>query len=135
MNAWSAVHIALTGVLVTAASLWVSGLEPVVATPPRTTHPTATALPTTPTPVPFQAELRLQETVYIVGSEAEAEELRVVLENDGAVRFYYELRPLPDLVIVARTDEDAAALIEVLIEGNRMRVSMRQAEVRIVNLR
>lgn len=135
LNAWSAVHLVLTAGLVTAAGLWVAGLEPVVEQPKPLLRPAATAQPGTPTASPFQAQVRVQETIYIVGSEAQAKDLRLILQSDGAVRFYYELRPFPDLVLVAASDAEAAALVEVLNEGNRMRVSMRQSEVRIVDLR
>lgn len=136
INAWSAVHIGLTAGLIIAAGLWVSRLEPVVEHPGPSSRPaTATAPPATPTTPPFQAQVRVQETIYIVGSEAKAKELRLILQSDAGVRFHYEQRPFPDLVLVAGSDAEATALMEVLNEGNRMRESMRQSDVRIVDLR
>lgn len=126
----------VTASAIAAGSLWVTSFAAIP-------EPVATKSIDSPAPPPRQRvvvtrreiELLNQETFFIVGSEARAEVLRKALEEDCGVRLNMGLAPLGDVVIVAGTDVEAAAVIAAINDGNRTRVGMSVAEARIIDLR
>ncbi len=77
----------------------------------------------------------IQDTMFIVGSEQEADLLRALLVEDAALRDRLGLAPVHDNVQVATTDAEAQALAATHREDNRDLVAQSLPEVRLVNLR
>lgn len=125
-------HAILGAGMLTATGLFIGSIQPTVSDEPGLTV-RATTVPELVAPeAPTLEETRVR-TVYIVGSEGEAADLRVSLRDANIVRAHDGLPPLRHAVMVAATPAEAVELVAALADGNRVLGEFGHAE-RVIDL-
>jgi len=129
---------AATSIVLTAAvggGLWLrsdrhEAASPVAQAPAATGRPVALSVP-----VSHPRSSYTPFTIYIVGSDDQAETLSAGFSDANVIRLYEGESPLLDKVVVASSDEAAAAIVAAETEANRILVAEFGVENRIVDLR
>ncbi len=76
-----------------------------------------------------------QRTTYIVGSQNQANAVALGINDANTIRATTGLSPTVDTVLVVSSDAEAAAVVEAVLDGNRILVSLGEPEEYVVDLR
>lgn len=74
-------------------------------------------------------------TTYIVGSQEQADTVALGINDANTIRATTGLAPTVDTVLVVSSDAEAAAVVEAVLDGNRILATLGEPEEDVVDLR
>lgn len=74
-------------------------------------------------------------TTYLVANQEQADAVALGINDANTIRATTGLSPTSDTVLVVSSDAEAAAVVEAVLDGNRILVSLGEPEEYVVDLR